>query len=155
MLRTAGFSPVAQEFSCASRDGSFGSDTVPVAPECPRTAIESSASVVTGVGEALSATAVVEADDGDGTWPAVLSPPQPASATARRAAQARPRGARVMPSSCARPTGPASVAPIVGQDLAPPRAPSAAMSRYATTRLSSEVAFSTSTGGAGGFSASS
>ena len=61
MLRTAGFSPVAQEFSCASREGSSGSDIVPVAPECPITAIESSASVVTGVGEALSASGVVEA----------------------------------------------------------------------------------------------
>src|SRR3712207_4633054 len=39
MLLTAGFVPVAQEFSRASRSGCFGSDANPVAPEWPRTAI--------------------------------------------------------------------------------------------------------------------
>jgi hypothetical protein len=33
MLRMTGFSPVAQEFSVASREGSSASDINPVAPE--------------------------------------------------------------------------------------------------------------------------
>ena len=39
MLSTAGLSPVAHEFSLTSTPGRLGSESYPVAPECPRTAM--------------------------------------------------------------------------------------------------------------------
>jgi hypothetical protein len=61
MLFTAGFSPVAHEFSGASAYGSLGFVPTPVAPECPSTAIESSSGVDVRVLDEVVALPEVEA----------------------------------------------------------------------------------------------
>ena len=66
MLCTSGLSPVAQEFSRASLIEFAGSLNVPVAPECPRTAIESRSRVISGartsVGDVDESSRLVDDD---------------------------------------------------------------------------------------------
>ena len=88
MLSTSGCLPVAHEFACASETGWSGSEPVPVAPECPITAIASSSGV--GAGGSVDREGEGEVEAASALGSRDVSPAQPASSPAVSSVAAAP-----------------------------------------------------------------